>query len=204
MPDDKESDAIRVDPATSDGKPDADATTFPAKASEGVVVPRDPQIGLRPGEAFIRSDIELSADYRKEYYKYALGISTALLAFTISFQPTLRTGPDYTWLEMAGWAALGVAVAAGLRLHMVWSKFYATTQKYFNKGLEREGREVRKRCNKERRVLEAAMLIGFVVGVASIIGFTAANLKNVALKAPELASIQSADAQAATTVRAQN
>src|SRR6185312_13504540 len=87
----------------------------------------------RPGETFLQADIGRSMDYRKAYYKYAVGIATALLAFTVSFQPTLRMAPQMRSLEFIGWAGLGVAVAAGVRVHMVWAKFYASFQKYDNK-----------------------------------------------------------------------
>ncbi|MBP2461173.1 MULTISPECIES: hypothetical protein [unclassified Rhizobium] len=145
----------------------------------------NPNFTRNPSETFLRGDIEISAEYRREYYKYILAISTTLLAFTVSFQPTLRVPPEHLWLEMIGWAGLGVAVAAGVRVHMVWSKFYAVTQKYLNKGKKEEGYAVRKRCHQERRILEVLMLVGLIIGVAGVVGFTAANLKNVAIKTDE-------------------
>lgn len=141
----------------------------------------------RPSETFLQADIDRSVDYRKEYYKYALGTSTALLAFTMSFQPTLRVMPEYTYLEVVGWIGLGLSTAAGVRVHMVWSKFYATFQKYDNKGLAAEGQVVREKCNFQRRRLDAILIIGLIVGVVGVIGFTAINLKNVALKTDESA-----------------
>ena len=144
----------------------------------------------RPGETFLRDDVKLSVEYRKEYYKYVLTISTALLAFTISFQPTLRVSPQYIWSEIVGWVGLGVAVACGVRIHMVWSTFFSATQKYLNKGLVEDARKVRTNCNKERRFLEVVLLVAFVMGVAGVIGFTAANLKNVALKTDDTSAAQ--------------
>lgn len=36
---------------------------------------------------WVRSDIELSLELRRDLYKYAIGSATALLAFTVSFAP---------------------------------------------------------------------------------------------------------------------
>ena len=154
----------------------------------------------RPSETFLQADIDRSVDYRKEYYKYVLGISTALLAFTMSFQPTLRAMPEFTCLEVIGWIGLGVSIAAGLRVHMVWSKFYATTQKYYNKGLVDKGDIVRKKYTSERRFLEVILTISLMVGVAGVISFTAFNLKNVALKTDEKATGQKDQSQPSTGV----
>lgn len=140
------------------------------------------QANQRPAESFLRSDIELSVEYRKDYYKYIIGISTALLAFTISFQPTLRVPPEHLWLEWIGWAGLGVAVGSGVRLQMVWSRFFSVTQKYLNKNKPEEGKAARKRYMKEKRVLEAVLLWAFLIGVSGVISFTAVNLKHIAPK----------------------
>jgi hypothetical protein len=144
----------------------------------------------RPSETFLQADIARSADYRKEYYKYALGIATALLAFSISFQPTLRIPPERTGFEVAGWIFLAIAIAAGVRLHMVWSKYYASFQKFDNKGRRELGKSVRDRCNLERHIEEWVLLLGLIGGVAGIVVFTASNLKNVALKTDDKPAVE--------------
>ena len=98
---------------------------------------------------------------------------------------------------MVGWAGLGLAIASGVRIHMVWSKFFAVTQKYLNKGLTKEAQVAREKCHMERRFFEVILLITFLVGVAGVIGFTAANLKNVALKTDDSSNAQKAPANRA-------
>lgn len=179
-----------IDPAASSPLP-----TDPAKVTPSTGA----QTFQHPSETFLQPDIARSVDYRKEYYKYAIGISTALLAFTMSFQPTLRVMPEYTWLEVVGWIGLGVSTAAGLRVHWVWSKFFSTFQKFDNKGKISEGDIERGKWTSERRLLEKVLIISLIVGVAGVIGFTAFNLKNVALKTDEKAAVEKEQPQSSTT-----
>jgi hypothetical protein len=136
----------------------------------------------RPAEGFLLSDIERSRDYRKEYYKYSIGLATSLLAFTLVFQPTLKTAPENVWMEFIGWVGLGVAAAAGVRLHLVWARFFITFRDFDNKGDRAGGETARDSLTTRRRVLEAILMIGLLVGVAGVIGFTSTNLHNVAPK----------------------
>lgn len=166
------------------GVPPKNPETVPSESSQN---------NQRPSTTFLQADIDRSVDYRKEYYKYVLGISTALLAFTMSFQPTLRVIPEYIFLEVIGWMGLGFSIAAGVYVHMVWSKFYATYQKYDNKGLSEAGKIARGEYNCNRRLLDTILIISLFVGGAGVISFTAFNLKNVALKTDEKVVEQKAD-----------
>lgn len=136
----------------------------------------------RPAESFLLADIERARDYRKEYYKYAIGIATSLLAFTIAFQPTLRTAPQNVWMEIVGWIALGIAVAAGLRVHIIWSEFFITFRDHDNVGQKAKGDEARRKLTTTRRVLDFLLLAGLLIGAAGVIGFAGSNLHNIALK----------------------
>jgi hypothetical protein len=129
----------------------------------------------RPGEAFLRDDIDRSNDYRKEYYKYAIGIATALLAFTVSFQPQLAARPEGMWLAFVGWAGLGVAVLAGVRLHHVWSRFYISYRNHDNRGHKGEGQKVRAALTSRRHLLEGLLFFGLVFGMGGVVAFTAIN-----------------------------
>lgn len=136
----------------------------------------------RPSETFLQADLDRAADYRKEYYKYGLTIATALLAFTVSFRPQLAAPPEHTWLVFLGWAGLGIAVASGLRVHMVWAKFFASFQKYDNKRRRDLGEAARGKLTRERRILDVTQLAALLVGVVGVATYTGVNLDKVALK----------------------
>ena len=140
-----------------------------------------PPLGQTASE-FVLADIERSRDYRKEYYKYAIGIATSLLAFTLAFQPALKSAPQGTWMEIVGWSGLGVAIASALRVHMTWANFFISFRDYDNKGDACGGGRVRRRLTVERQILDTLIILGLLVGVAGVVGFTAANLHNVAPK----------------------
>ena len=60
----------------------------------------------RPSDTFLQGDIGRAVEYRKEYYKYVLTIATALLAFTVSFQPQLSRSPELVVFMYLGWLGL--------------------------------------------------------------------------------------------------
>ena len=138
----------------------------------------------RRTETSLQRDIDRSIDYRREYYKYAIGIASALLAFTVSFPPQLTRAPDCSWIMMVGWLALGFAIVAGVRAHMVWAKFFITFRNHDNRG-DREGGATRRRwLTRERRIEDIILIVGFSVGVVCVVIFTAINLDHVAVKTP--------------------
>ena len=87
---------------------------------------------IRLDKDFLQKNIDRSIDYRKEYYKYNIGISTALLAFTVSFPSTLSK-VDYPNLIFTAWAGLGVAVLSGVAAHILWSNFFISWRDYDNR-----------------------------------------------------------------------
>lgn len=136
----------------------------------------------RPGETFLQADLERAVDYRKEYYKYVISIATALLAFTVSFPPQLSKAPEASWLLFLGWAGLGVAVLSGVRVHMVWAKFFVSFRDYDNRGNRDGGRNFRRGLNFERHVMDGAQMAGLAVGVVCVVLFAGINLKYLAPK----------------------
>lgn len=142
----------------------------------------EPDDGGKQSEVSLQNNLDRALDYRREYYKYVIGIATALLAFTVSFPPQLSRIPEDPHLLFVGWAALGVAVLAGVRVHMVWAKFFVTFRKFDNRGQRQAGLAARRRLNIERRVMDALQMIGLIVGVSFVVLFTGLNLKHVAVK----------------------
>lgn len=136
----------------------------------------------RPSETFLQGDLDRAADYRKEYYKYVISIATALLAFTVSFPPQLSRAPDVSWLLFLGWLGLGLAILSGVRVHMVWAKFFVSFRDYDNKNRREEGLEVRKRLSSERHLMDLAQMVGLAVGMISVVLFAGINLKYLAPK----------------------
>jgi hypothetical protein len=134
----------------------------------------------RPSETFLQNDLDRAVEYRKEYYKYVIGIATALLAFTVSFPPQLSRPAEMSWLLFMGWGGLGVAVLAGVRVHMTWAKFFVSFRDYDNKEQRTKGVEVRKHLNNERRVMDVLQMISLVVGVACVVVFAGINVKYIA------------------------
>lgn len=141
-----------------------------------------PDDGGTQSEVSLQNNLDRALDYRREYYKYVIGIATALLAFTVSFPPQLSRIPEDPHLLFVGWAGLGVAVLAGVRVHMVWANFFVTFRKFDNRGQRPAGLAARRRLNIERRLMDALQMIGLIVGVSFVVYFTALNLKHVAVK----------------------
>jgi hypothetical protein len=130
----------------------------------------------------LQADLEHAVDYRKEYYKYAISIATALLAFTVSFPPQLSKAPDATWLLFLGWAGLGVAVLSGVCVHRVWAELFIGFRDHDNRGRREDGLKVRKSLNSERRFLDVARMVGLAADVVCVVIFAEANLKSLAPK----------------------
>lgn len=138
----------------------------------------------RPSETFLQADIDRAVDYRKEYYKYVLTISTALLAFTVSFQPQLSRSPELVGFMYLGWLGLGVTVLAGVWVHMLWSKFFVSFRDFDNRGEREQGKCVRRDITSRRRFLDKLMMVGLAVGVVGVVAFAATNLRHVGPRVP--------------------
>ena len=133
---------------------------------------------------FLQNNIDRSIDFRKEYYKYTLAISTALLAFTISFPPNLEK-VAYQPLIFFSWAGLGLAVVAGVMAHYFWADFFIAWRDYDNKGNKERGQEVRRTITMRRRLADKVQFIGLALGVGCIVVFTGINYANIATKAAD-------------------
>jgi len=136
---------------------------------------------VRLDKDFLQKNIDRSIDYRKEYYKYNIGIATALLAFTVSFPSTLSK-VDYPNLIFAAWTGLGVTVLSGVASHILWSQFFITWRNYDNKGLQDKGRAARAPISTLRRLFDTLQIAGLVVGVGGVVLFAGLNLGNIVLK----------------------
>jgi|SRR5580700_1502681 hypothetical protein len=153
------------------------------KATEiaAAVAPKADVITWPLDKDFLQKNIDRSVDFRKEYYKYSLGISTALLAFTVSFPPNLSTISCPSLIFIA-WAGLGFAVVGGVLAHDLWSRFFITWRNYDNRGNSDRGDEVRDRITWWRRKADVVQLVGLGIGVAGIVAFASVNIPNIAPK----------------------
>ena len=136
---------------------------------------------IRLDKDFLQQNIDRSIDYRKEYYKYNIGIATALLAFTVSFPSTLSK-VDYPNLIFGAWAGLGVAVLSAVATHILWSSFFITWRDYDNRGRSPEGKRARAPITLLRRSFDVLQIVGLTVGVCGVVVFAGLNLGNIALK----------------------
>lgn len=137
-----------------------------------------------PDAGWVLADINRSVDYRKEYYKYSIGIATALLAFSISFPPAL-TAIDYVSLVRVAWISLGISILCGVSVHYVWSKFFISYRDFDNRGFRDTGQKKRKILTKIRRVLEYLHFFSLLIGVLGIAVFASINYQHVALHASD-------------------
>jgi hypothetical protein len=136
---------------------------------------------VRLDKDFLQKNIDRSIEYRKEYYKYNIGIATALLAFTVSFPSTLSK-VDYPNLIFSAWVGLGVTVLSGVASHILWSNFFITWRNYDNRGQRQRGQAARAPITGLRRLFDALQIAGLVVGVGGVVLFAGFNLGNIALK----------------------
>src|SRR5690242_17130086 len=90
----------------------------------------------RPDIDTVHKDIALANTYRLEGIKAAVAISTALLAFTVSFRPTL-SHIDNGGLMLASWILLAVSVLGGLLNLYGWERFYISYRDHDLKGTDK-------------------------------------------------------------------
>jgi hypothetical protein len=130
---------------------------------------------------FLQNNIDRSIDFRREYYKYTITISTALLAFTISFPPNLLKVSCPALIFFA-WAGLGVAVIAGVLAHDLWSRFFIAWRNHDNRGDRPRGIQIRRRITWWRRTADIVQLAALAIGVVCIVAFAGINVRNIAPK----------------------
>ncbi len=139
----------------------------------------------------LQHDIERANVYRLELIKSMLTIATAVLAFTVSFRPTI-INPDWVSLMWIGWLGLGISIIGGLVNMWGWERFYISYRDYDWKKKKEAGKQHRKTITAWRRI---AMFIQFSclsVGILSVACFTAENIgkPHVSLSSEHTATTQ--------------
>lgn len=127
-----------------------------------------------------QANVERSLTFRRDYYKYALGIATALLAFSVTLQPTLSRAPVHLWLLFPTWVSLGLAILAGLRLHLLWAKFLITFSDHRQD--RTAGNAAREPITRSRQLHDWVLAGALIVGVIGIALFASLNLPYIAPK----------------------
>jgi len=145
-------------------------------------VPQSPP-GSGPTIEAVHRDILLANQYRIELIKYLLATAVALLAFTVTFRPSL-VHVDAAWAMYLGWIALTTSIAGAI-VHMIgWEHYYKSYRDYDWKlkatpDGKVQGKLARKRINRWRLMATLMQFVGFAAGVAGITWFAVANLDNV-------------------------
>ncbi len=137
-----------------------------------------------PGAEWVLKDIDRSIDYRKKYYEYSVTIATALLAFSISFPPTL-TAVQYVILVKVAWVALGISILCGVTVHFAWSKFYISFRDFDNRKRRDDGELNRKKWTFLRRTMEFFQFLCLLIGVMGMSIFAGVNYQYLALHSNE-------------------
>jgi len=126
----------------------------------------------------VHRDVGFANEYRLEVIKTMLAISTALLAFTVSFRPKLNP-VWYEWMMVAGWVGLGASLIGGILTMYCWELYYISYRDYDHKGRAVAGREYRDKVNKCRKAAFLVQCVGFLIGVAGVAMFAGVNVSNV-------------------------
>jgi hypothetical protein len=145
--------------------------------SESTQTPAAPDI--KPTITSVQFDIGQGNNYRMELGKTMLAVATGLLAFTISFPPTLT---KISWIEamQIGWLCLVASIIGGFVNMYGWEKFYLTYRDDFHD----QGEKAEKKRNKitcwrrAGRLFQFAGLFGGVIGIGL---FAYYNLPNIQL-----------------------
>ena len=131
-----------------------------------------------PSIEAIQRDVAFGNTFRLEKLKTILAISTALLAFTVSFRPKL-TVVHVQWALIVGWAGLSVTLLAGIATMQAWEEFYLSYRDFDWRDRGDEGLRYRMVVTRWRRVLFACLCAGFLAGVIGIGLFAALNIDNL-------------------------
>ena len=136
----------------------------------------DDEPKIIPTIAALHTDIGFANQYRLELIKTSLTLAAALLAFTVTFRPSLIT-PSREWLMWVGWIGLGLSTLGAMGNMYGWEQFYISYRNH--KDDQTKGKSVRKKITCWRRCAMSMQFIGFAAGVLSIAIFAAINLDNV-------------------------
>jgi hypothetical protein len=133
---------------------------------------------------WIQADIARALELRRDYYKYSIGVSTALLAFTTSFPPTLSRVSGHSIVLLAAWPGLAVAIICGIVVHYLWAWFFISFRDFDNRGDSQRGRRRRALLNSLRRLMEIVQVVALIVGVLGTAVFAITNFEQIETKAP--------------------
>ncbi len=150
----------------------------PGSKSASTTIPAVTGQGAQTIDALHR-DIALGNQYRLELIKLVMTLSTGVLAFTVSFRPSLRE-VNAPWLMWAGWIGLGASIVGGMVNMHGWDRFYLSYRDYDWRGKPLEGKQMRGAITFRRSIGAFLQLTGFGAGVLVIALFAALNLVNVA------------------------
>jgi hypothetical protein len=131
----------------------------------------------KPTIESVHKNIELGNTYRMELLKQSLTIAAAILAFSVTFRPTL-TQVDYAWLMWGGWLALTISVSSGMLHMLLWSHFYLSHRDFDWHDRPAEGKARRKLITFWQRFVMFLQFLGFACGVVGIGLFAALNFQN--------------------------
>jgi hypothetical protein len=122
-------------------------------------------------------DIGLGNQFRLEYIKHLVSLSTGVFVFSIAFMKDIMGKPIAQVLVkpvlICGWASLVVSTFAGI-LHMrYWASYYIS----WGTGWQEPGaRRYRSTLNRRRKAAEVIQIAGFVIGLILFVVFTAFNI----------------------------
>lgn len=127
----------------------------------------------------IHANVGWANTYRLELIKLVMTLAAGVLAFTVSFRPSLTTvdEPRLMWI---GWIGLGLSIVGGM-IHMQgWDRFYISYRDHDWRLEKPEGKAARSLINQWRRFGMLLQYLGFAAGIIAIAIFSALNIGNVA------------------------
>jgi type IV secretory pathway VirB2 component (pilin) len=133
-----------------------------------------------PSIEAVQTDIGFGNQYRLELIKTSLAVATGLLAFTVTFRPSVAE-PSSEWLMWIGWIGLGLSALGAMGNMYGWERFYISYRD--QKSNVGKGERIRKTITFWRRIAMAIQFAGFAVGVLGIAVFAAINLDHAKVPA---------------------
>lgn len=124
----------------------------------------------------IHTDVGFANQYRIELIKTTMTLAAGILAFTVTFRPTLAS-VSHEWLIWVGWLSLGLSTIGSMLNMYGWERIYISYRDY--REIVVKGESVRARITLWRRTAMFFQFLGFGVGVLAVGAFSALNLQNV-------------------------
>ena len=123
-------------------------------------------------------DISIGDSYRIEYIKHLLSIASGIFVFSVTFmKEIIGTNPTNAQLKIAlviGWVALVLSIVGGIAQMRLWSAFYISWGRDFDK---LEAKRYRRHITTFRVFAEFIQIAGFVLGLLSLLAFAIRNIK---------------------------